>query len=251
MYWLASLFLIIAALSPKQALEIGVKVWQNECSGTHEGLTCWNEGEEFASLGIGHFIWYPSRKSGPFVETFPELIQFFKTQGVDLPRWLEEARCCPWKTRAQFLRAAQLRSKQIVELRQLLQKTVPLQAQFLDLRLEKALPALLANGAEEKRTTIQARYERIRSHPNGIYVLLDYVNFKGYGTSKTECYNGWGWGLYQVLDNMSDQPDADVVVEFVRSAKVILERRVQNAPSQRNEERYLKGWFHRLDTYTH
>jgi hypothetical protein len=60
-----------------------------------------------------------------------------------------------------------------------------------------------------------------------------------------------GDGDLSSVGHMSDQPDADVVVEFVRSAKVILERRVQNAPSQRNEERYLKGWFHRLDTYTH
>ena len=38
---------------------IGKRIWQNECGGTADGLTSWNAGENFASLGIGHFIWYP------------------------------------------------------------------------------------------------------------------------------------------------------------------------------------------------
>ena len=37
----------------------GMKIWQNESGATVSGLTHWNEGEEFPSLGIGHFIWYP------------------------------------------------------------------------------------------------------------------------------------------------------------------------------------------------
>ena len=43
----------------RQAMTIGRRVWENESGGTLQGLTHWGYGEEFASLGIGHFIWYP------------------------------------------------------------------------------------------------------------------------------------------------------------------------------------------------
>ncbi|MBX9724225.1 MAG: hypothetical protein K2X81_22645, partial [Candidatus Obscuribacterales bacterium] len=45
-------------LSEKEAAAVGQKIWRNECSGSIDGLTSWNAGEEFPSLGIGHFIWY-------------------------------------------------------------------------------------------------------------------------------------------------------------------------------------------------
>ena len=53
-------------LTDKQALEIGKRIWANECAGTISGLTSWNKGEAFPSLGIAHFIWYPPGKRGPF-----------------------------------------------------------------------------------------------------------------------------------------------------------------------------------------
>ncbi|MBF8262927.1 MAG: hypothetical protein HW387_592 [Parachlamydiales bacterium] len=249
MIYIASLFFVTATLTPNQAMEIGVKVWQNECAGTLEGLTCWNEGEEFASLGIGHFIWYPPHKNGPYIATFPELVRFLAEKGVNIPRWLLEAHGCPWKNREQFRRALQIHSKQMMEIRRLLQNTIELQAQFLHLRLERALPSLLAAVPDEKKNKIQTLYERVCAHPNGHYALLDYVNFKGYGTSEGERYNGWGWGLYQVLDNMVDDLQTDSVQAFVDSAKKILEQRISNAPSIRNEQRYLNGWYHRLDSY--
>ena len=46
-------------LSDEEINLIGQRIFRNECAGKIEYLTAWNEGEEFASLGIGHFIWYP------------------------------------------------------------------------------------------------------------------------------------------------------------------------------------------------
>src|SRR4030095_9892577 len=43
------------SLSPADDVSIRTKIWQNEGSGTIAGLTSWNAGEDFASLGIGHF----------------------------------------------------------------------------------------------------------------------------------------------------------------------------------------------------
>ncbi len=56
--------------------------------GTISGLTSWNQGEDFASLGIGHFIWYPKGRQGPFEESFPTLVSFVSSRGAKLPTLL-------------------------------------------------------------------------------------------------------------------------------------------------------------------
>ena len=76
------------SLTRSEALAIGKKIWQNECNGTIAGLTSWNEGENFASMGIGHFIWYPKGQRGPFEESFPKLVSFIAKRGAKLPRLL-------------------------------------------------------------------------------------------------------------------------------------------------------------------
>src|SRR5438105_12250895 len=100
--------LAVIALSHAEALRIGKKIWLNECNGTVAGLTAWNEGEDFASLGIGHFIWYPKGKRGPFEESFPKLVSFMSNRGAKLPTVLlgvSRGRPCPWNSRAEFVRA--------------------------------------------------------------------------------------------------------------------------------------------------
>jgi len=47
-------------LSEGEIHSIGLRVFENECGAGEACLTSWNKGEEFASLGIGHFIWYPA-----------------------------------------------------------------------------------------------------------------------------------------------------------------------------------------------
>src|SRR6202048_3149106 len=93
------------SLSDAEALRIGKKIWQNECHGTIAGLTSWNAGENFASLGIGHFISYPEGVRGPFEESFPKFLSFATDHRANLPAWLQQARVCPWNSRAEFLRA--------------------------------------------------------------------------------------------------------------------------------------------------
>src|SRR6266853_408780 len=78
-----------SALSDAELESAGHRVWQNECGGTREGLTSWNAGENFASLGIGHFIWYPRGVEGPFEESFPKLMGFLSDRGVKVPAWLK------------------------------------------------------------------------------------------------------------------------------------------------------------------
>src|SRR5207247_9165805 len=61
-------------------MRIGKRVWQNECNGTVSGLTAWNEGEDYASLGIGHFIWYTMRPRGPLEARFTTALTHIKTR---------------------------------------------------------------------------------------------------------------------------------------------------------------------------
>ncbi len=232
------------SLSDSQAREIGNRIWKNECAGTVEGLTSWNTGEDFASLGIGHFIWYPEGKSGPFKESFPGLLRWFSKQGVKLPEWLKKANGCPWPDRDAFLRDSG--SSRMKELRSLLVETVPEQARFAANRLENSLPKMLAAAAPADREKIQRNFYRVAREPLGMYALMDYVNFKGEGTSPTERYRGQGWGLLQLLEEMGDGPP---MKEFSRSAEAVLARRVANSPPARKESRWMAGWSNRCKTY--
>jgi hypothetical protein len=230
-------------LSDKQALEIGRRIWKNESGGTVSGLTAWNAGEQFASLGIAHFIWYPAGKRGPFEESFPKLADYLAIQGVHVPAWLRGS--CPWERRSQFM--ADLQSPRMLQLRNLLKETIAGQARFAALRMERALPKMLAAAPAAERDRLRANFYRVAREPLGLYALMDYVNFKGEGVSASERYREQGWGLLQVLETMpaAGSPLSD----FVKAADEVLTRRVANSPPARGEARWLPGWRNRLRTY--
>jgi len=235
-------------ISDLDALEIGKRIWDNECGGTERGLTSWNAGEEFASLGIGHFIWYPENYRGPFIESFPKLVAYLEKKGVALPAWLLAARACPWPSREEFIR--DIGSERMIELRKLLAATVGLQARFAAGRLEEALPKMLEGLPAREQERVRGQFYRVAREPLGPYALMDYVNFKGEGTSITERYAGRGWGLLQVLQGMSGSGSGPAVLEaFARSAQRQLERRVRHSPPERDEARWLPVWRRRLETY--
>ncbi len=229
----------VFAISPQDARIIAEKVWRNECAGTVEGLTHWNQGENFGSFGIGHFIWYPSGEEKRFHETFPELLIFLRESGVKLPVWLQEVRGCPWHTREEFYR--EIQSVKMATLRQLLMETKEQQALFIAKRLEKTL--------EEVQGLHLKAFQRLAKDPRGLYALIDYMNFKGAGTSPAESYKGEGWGLLQVLQAMPANSNRDPVEDFVAAARLLLKRRVDNSPPERGEARWLPGWLNRLDSY--
>ena len=92
------------SISASEAKAIGNRIWINECGGTVEGLTSWNKGEYFASLGIGHFIWYHRIKRGPYEESFPSLVRYLVSRGVNVPEFIFNKHC-PWETREDFVKA--------------------------------------------------------------------------------------------------------------------------------------------------
>ena len=249
MKFFAALFFLVAAtrglaLTERELDAVGRRVWQNECAGTRDGLTSWNEGEGFASLGIGHFIWYPAGARGPFEESFPALVRFLAAQGAKPPAWLDGA--CPWRTRAEF--QAAFHGEKLTALRELLAGTIHLQARFLAQRMEAALPKMLAAAPAGERANVRAQFARLAGSGAGTFALIDYVNFKGEGTKDSERYRGEGWGLLQVLAGMHGT-GAGAAREFGESAAAVLARRVRNAPPERHEERWLAGWQERVRAY--
>lgn len=240
------LFLTALEISDFEASEIAQKIWANECNQTLEGLISWNKGEEFASLGIGHFIWYPIGKKGTFVETFPSLIKFFQSKKVQLPHWLTPTTTCPWHNREEFEKNK--RSPKMRELHTLLMNTISTQALFMAERFSQAESTLTKGLTATETDHVKAQIERLSKTPGGTYALLDYLNFKGDGTNETEQYQGRRWGLLQVLLRMPGTTD-NPIEEFVASASKILSDRVELSPPQRNESRWLQGWLNRVKTY--
>ena len=232
------------ALSDAELEQIGRRVWKNECGGTRDGLTSWNEGENFASLGIGHFIWYPRGVDGPFEESFPKLARFLEKGGANVPAWLNGD--CPWSTRAEF--QAAFRSERMNALRDLLAGTIAQQSQFLAQRMREALPKMLDEAAPAERENVKRQFERLASSGAGMFALIDYVNFKGEGTNPRERYKGEGWGLLQVLARMRGA-GGNAAREFGETAAEVLTQRVKNAPPERHEERWLAGWKNRVHAY--
>jgi len=237
-------------VSEKDLGLIGDMVFFNECGEKFDLIVCWNEGEDFMSLGLGHFIWYQKDKDNRFEESFPKLLNFMRQKGRNIPTWLEdmEHNGYPWKNRQELLQ--NLHKDDLAKLRRFLHDTLPLQALFLFERLNDALPKMLKVAGPDSVKNVEYQFCRLANTAGGVYALVDYVNFKGEGVLQNESYNEVGWGLLQVLENMSGRDgDISALNEFVLNAKKLLKQRVLNTPAGIDESRWLSGWEKRLDSY--
>ena len=241
---------IFANISRTELNAIGEKIFKNEAAGKKENLVYWNEGENFPSLGIGHFIWYKQGEPGIFEESFPQLVEFLKSKNVKLPKIMAENKYSPWKDRQELinLKTKKIPDTDIEELTNFLYENKDLQIMFIFKRLESSLEKMLA--VSNDRENVRKQFYRVASSPNGLYPLIDYVNFKGEGTNPKERYNRQGWGLLQVLENMKGtETGKSALTEFSNSAKFVLQRRVNNSDPSKNERKWLQGWFNRCNTY--
>ncbi|MFA7231116.1 MAG: hypothetical protein WC071_07575 [Victivallaceae bacterium] len=229
-------------LSTQELNTIASRIFRNECGGKTDFLLHWNAGENFMSLGIGHFIWYPAGETNIFNEVFPELLAFMVTQGVTLPPFLEDfgVNGAPWPDRNTFIE--QQNSSCAEQLRELLLSTMNFQIKFIIERTALTLKEKLSH-----RTAVVGKLAAVLSSPGGVYPIVDYINFKGDGVSEVERYNGFGWGLFQALEEMAEPGSC---ADFAEAARKVLRRRVENSPPERNEARWLPGWMNRIDTYT-
>ena len=232
------------SLSVSETTILANLIWKNEGAGKKQNLTVWNRNENFPSLGIGHFIWYPTKDKGPYIEQFPALLAYIVKNEIQVPNWLLSTQVAPWKNREIFYR--EFNDKKLMQLRELMQNTVLIQTQFIIKRLEKGIPAILKASNAQQKIKVNKSLSALTATPEGIFALLDYINFKGEGISDTEQYQGYGWGLKQVLLAMPEQTD-NVLLSFALAADEMLTRRVKNAP--RDELGWLKGWRTRVHSY--
>ncbi|HGZ71330.1 MAG TPA: hypothetical protein ENK74_07990 [Nitratifractor sp.] len=241
-------------LSKKDAAKIAHKVWLNEGAGKKSYLVWWNRGEEFASCGIGHFIWFTKDKPMWFFHAFPAMLEYITKKGAKPPKWLTPNTPCIWNSYEEWQRAKRLNSPKMVELTNFLNRTKTLQAQFMVHRLSKAYPKLLSYAKNNKeRAKIEKNFQKLlyrngKIDPQGAYCLIDYTNFKGDGTLESERYQGYGWGLYQVLLHM-DSSNRNKYRAFANSVRFILDRLIKVSPPERRLYRFRKGWFNRIKTY--
>jgi len=242
-------------LSPELADKVGRQVWLNETGGSREGVTSWNATEDFPSLGIGHFIWFPEGLQTPFRESFPAMFEFLRSKGAKPPAWLDKSPVppSPWKTRREFMR--DFHSPKMVSLRRFLLDTVDLQAAYLAERLKGALPMIQAKLPDPKdREHVAQQFNRVVAVSPDLYPLIDYINFKGEGVGETEHFPSRktgepeGWGLKDVLLTMKgDSLDRkEVLSAFANAARDTLKRRIANNPP---DQRWQQGWLKRVETY--
>lgn len=236
----------------QQMTWLGERIFVNECNSKFSCLTSWNEGEDFPSLGIGHFIWYRAQQNERFEETFPALLAFYKKHGYALPQWLQgqkelEHADSPWQSREEFL--ADQDSLRMQQLREFLGSSTELQVLFIVERLQASTSDIFHGLTPSLQKALQNSFYAIANSqaPYGMYALIDYVHFKGTGVASSERYQGEGWGLRQVLLEL--QGSTANLDNFVAAATRVLERRVANAPSERREQRWIAGWTNRLQTY--
>lgn len=237
-------------LAPAELQAIGDQIFKNEGGGNINNLVHWNDGENFASMGIGHFTWYPAGTPARFGNTFPELLNYMQTKGVQLPGWLQQTgfNGAPWMSKMQLMQAKQ--SPQVQELQNMLYQTRLLQVQYIVDRTRRAMPKLVEASPEPVRARVVNNLNAVANTPGGWYALIDYTNFKGEGLNRSGGYRGQNWGLLQVLEEMRPiQPGQGALHEFANAAMRVLERRVQNSPPANNEQRWLAGWANRVNTY--
>jgi hypothetical protein len=209
---LSSIFIIITTLlfsslsakeirlSKRDLNKIAHKIWLNEGAGKRKYLVWWNKGEEFASLGIGHFIWFTKDKPMWFFHAFPAMLKYITARGAKPPKWLKPDMPCVWNSYDEWKRAKRANTKKMRELTEFLNSTKALQAQFMLHRLNSARAKLLKYAPNQKsKRLIEYNFNRLlyrkdgRIDPQGAYILVDYTNFKGDGTLKSERYQGKGW----------------------------------------------------------
>ncbi len=236
---------------------VGQRIYMNECAAKPENLLHWNKGEEFPSLGIGHFIWYPQNVSGPFTQTFPQMVDYVG-QFVRPPVWLIQLKQshsfkAPWQSAAEF--AEFKTSNQAKKLQNWLLHTKAYQAEFITTQFNKKLALYFQTHGNQQQADLKHLVARLQKFKAGRFALIDYVNFKGVGDIK-EAYQGEQWGLISVLQQLiKDTPNHQqlshqvLLNQFVAAAKKRLALRVELSPPARGEQRWLKGWFKRLDGY--
>ncbi|MBY0315616.1 MAG: hypothetical protein K2Q26_08860 [Bdellovibrionales bacterium] len=219
-------------------------ILQNETGCRENSFTFWKNTEPFPSLGLLHAIWYPAGAKSQLTESFPPLIQFLRAEiqkhpqfPARIPQWLDVDKIgpSPWQNKQEFDLASKnaealrrsddlssLRSlnprayHQAVQFRELHDflrhpSVLALQARYAAYRMQRSVYNILAAAESSHQTQhIYTQLQRLITTEEGIFSLIDYINFKGEGINPGEvtAIGNHAWGLKTVLENMRNQTPA-------------------------------------------
>ena len=147
-------------LTKEQKKVLSQEIWKNETGKKEKFLVFWNPNEEFLSLGIGHFTWYPNGATKIYTQTFPSLLALFQKKDVLLPEWLKKATLngSPWQNKKEFYDAQKQNDSRIEYLKTLLTNNMSLQVDFIIERLDKSFPNIVKKAPRKKRSNIKKNY---------------------------------------------------------------------------------------------
>lgn len=223
---------------------IALKIFMNETGGKMENVLSWSKNESFANLGIGHFIWYGNHRE-IYEETFPDFITYvqFLDPSLKIPKLLTYKKC-PWESKEEFDKMKKSKTGRKLVKFLLNHEVVQHQMNFM---VEK-LKLISNNLSQEESLQFIKKFKKIHETDNGVFALLDYTNFKGFGTNPNERYNNQGWGLYQVFQEIefNDRFKNNPVIVFKEKCRLVLLRRIKNNPI---DKKYRKGWLKRINKY--
>lgn len=246
-------------LEPGQRTKLINYIAQNEFAGNWRNSVDWNTKESFPSLGMGHYIWYPIGKRGPFEESFPQFIKFAKQKNPNLqfPDLLNvdangNIPPAPWATKSAFVSAKE--GGQLDPLIQFLQREDIKQLQ-LDFQMEK-LKEFSSSISDPKEKQLLSE---LKSTPNGLALLIHYRIFKGDGMTTSERYTHQGkthgWGLKQVIEEASKSAQNGSALEKVKdSALKLLTNRAKYDRTTLNVDEntrlnYIQSWTSAIRGY--
>lgn len=238
-----------ASISEQDAKKLGMLIWNNEADKRVDLLAYWGSYSSFPEIGIGHYIWYPQGKTGPYTAQFPSLCAYLQSCGVQFPQWLLDAYRAggaPWQTRDEFMQDTERTN----QLRDFLASTVDLQTHFMIKRIEDEWQDILAAAPAHRQAGLQYYFDLMRASLLGTYALVDYLNFKGSGLNPHEERNGHRFGLLQV---MLDMPDGLTEENITKAFAICAARRLVHYIAQFEPEyrpvKFLAGWVKRVSTY--
>ena len=230
--------------------EIGKRIYANEAGADKAKLVHWNVNENFASMGISHFTWYPPSRVQTRGNTFPGVIKYLTEHGESPPTWVTLAvtKGAPWYSRQELERVNH--TPQVQQLINYLYQTRELQTGYAVERARKGLKRIVNSTPDYHKSRVAGNINVLANTEGGWYPLVDYINFKGEGYDIHGGYKGQNWGMLQVLEQMQpSQPGLQALNAFADAAYIVLARRVKNSPPEKKEARWLLGWGNRVNTY--
>ncbi|HBQ45295.1 MAG TPA: hypothetical protein DD716_06595, partial [Thiomicrospira sp.] len=156
----------------------------------------------------------------------------------------------PWLNRKEFYKT--FNDQKLTSLRTWLYQTKTKQAEFIYQQFLNNIQQKRTQLSSEQKKLFDKNFTKILQAKNGVYALVDYANFKGLGFNAKEQYQGKGWGLFEVILAMDTAliKDQGILFSFIDSGKQRLKIRTELAPESKNEQRWIPGWFNRLDSYS-